>query len=244
MDEETALRRVIGLADACELLAAATAFPGDDVAAALGDGSLVADARACLADAGLGADEARAACAAWDALAGRDAAELGGALRRAHSLLHVRQGDGVAAFPYESAFRFVRDGHGGNPGLFRSPVTQDVEAQMRAAGVLPLDARTEPCDSVWQEASFASFLLGSEAAALSQGNAEDAAAWHGRAGDFLAGHLLTWLPDLLSVTARLAAAWAEEGSLPADAARYREGLGAWGAHVADLLEAHAARASR
>ena len=51
MDEDD-VRRAIGLADSCELMAAAFAFPDAELAAALADGSFQSDALACLADAG------------------------------------------------------------------------------------------------------------------------------------------------------------------------------------------------
>ena len=225
MTEERELRRIIGLADACELLCAATAFPDEALAAALCDGSLTSDARACLADAQIDDAAGEAACADWEALAGRDAATLAASLRRTHSLLHVRQADGVAVFPYESAFRFVAGGHEGEPGLFRSPVTIAVEAQMREAGVMPANARTEPCDSIWNEATFLSFLLGSEAAALMENDLDAAGAWR-------------WLPEFLCVTAQKARAMAGDGLADEDAVRFRTGLSAWGAQVARLLDDH------
>ncbi len=243
MIEERELRRIIGLADACELLCAVTAFPDEALAAALCDGSLVADARACLSDAQVDDVKADAACTSWVALAGHSPTTLAASLRRVHSLLHVRQADGVAAFPYESAFRFVAGGHRGEPGLFRSPLTLDVEAQMRKAGVMPADARTEPCDSIWSEAAFLSFLLGSEAAALSEGNLDAAADWRRREQFFLEEHLLKWLPDFLCATASKASSLAADGLVDEDAVRYRAGLSAWGAHVARLLDDHRTRAA-
>lgn len=243
MIEEKEICRIIGLADACELLCAATAFPDEALAVALCDGSLVADARACLSDAQASSAEADAACADWEALVGRSATTLAASLRRVHSLLHVRQADGVAVFPYESAFRFVADGHEGEPGLFRSPVTLAVEAQMREAGVVPADVRTEPCDSMWNEAAFLSFLLGSEAAALSEDDLDAAANWRRREQLFLEEHLMKWLSDFLSVTALKASALAADDLVDEDAVRYRAGLSAWGAHVARLLDAHRTHAA-
>ena len=227
MTEERELRRIIGLADACELLCAATAFPDEALAAALCDGSLTSDARACLADAQIDDAAGEAACADWEALAGRDAATLAASLRRTHSLLHVRQADGVAVFPYESAFRFVAGGHEGEPGLFRSPVTIAVEAQMREAGVMPANARTEPCDSIWNEAT-----------ALMENDLDAAGAWRHRAQLFIEEHLMRWLPDFLCVTAQKARALAGDGLADEDAVRFRTGLSAWGAQVARLLDDH------
>ncbi|MCI8469014.1 MAG: molecular chaperone TorD family protein [Eggerthellaceae bacterium] len=237
MQDEPELRRAVGLADACELLSAATAFPGEPLAAALSGGALVDDAAACLVDAGASEDEARAACARWASLGGTDAELLAADLRRVHSLLHIRQGDGVALFPYEGAFRCVREGHGDNPGLFRSPLTLDVEARMREVGALPADARTEPCDSMWTEAAFLAALLGSRAAALEAGDDEAATAWLAHAERFRDGHLMTWLAPFLDDSAHVARSLADQGDVGELAARYREGLRDWGRCAARLLAA-------
>lgn len=198
MVDENQLRKVIGLADACELLASATPFPGEDLASALMDGGLAEDARACLEDCGMAPDEAAAVCAPWSRLVGQSAGSILADMRRTHSLLFVRQGSGVAVWPYESAYLHVEAGREGEPALFRSSVTLDVEKAMREAGVLPKDSRVEPCDSVWDEFMFLSYLLGNEASALNSGDAEAAELHRGRAAAFAERHAARWLPGFFS----------------------------------------------
>lgn len=201
MVDEKTLKEAIGLADACELLAAAAAFPDEALADALSDGRLVADARSCLDDCGVGPEEAAAACGSWADLAGKDRDAMLSEVRRASSLLFVRQGDGVAVWPYESAFLHVEAGRDGEPALFRSSVTLDVEKSMREAGGLPPDARTEPCDSVWDEFMFLSYLFGREAEALDEGDAEAAELFRGRARAFVGDHASRWLPGFFDAVA-------------------------------------------
>lgn len=72
---EAELRRAVGLADLCELLAATFAFPvGEDLACALADGTYLTDAAGCLADAGPPNDRVQDACRHLGTFVGRDAA--------------------------------------------------------------------------------------------------------------------------------------------------------------------------
>ena len=163
------MRKVVGLADGCELMSALTRFPDNDVAAAVVNGSVRDDAVSCAKDVAAARDDGRAGdiealCEGFVCAADEDAEGLGAALRRAWSLLYARQGSGVAIFPYESAFVHVRQGLPGAPALFRTALTLRVEKTMRESGVLPKDAETEPCDSAWNEWAFHSFLVGREAA--------------------------------------------------------------------------------
>lgn len=228
MVDEKTLKEAIGLADACELLAAAAAFPDEALADALSDGRLVADARSCLDDCGVGPEEAAAACGSWADLAGKDRDAMLSEIRRAYSLLFVRQGDGVAVWPYESAFLHVEAGRDGEPALFRSSVTLDVEKSMREAGGLPPDARTEPCDSVWDEFMFLSYLFGREAEALDAGDAEAAKLFRGRARAFVGDHASRWLPGFFDAVARELPAVAGPESVPA---LFYGGLCSYGACV-------------
>ena len=165
------MRKVVGLADGCELMSALTRFPDNDVAAAVASGSVHDDARWLRAkDVAAARDDGRAGdiealregfvCAADE-----DAEALGAALRRAWSLLYARQGSGVAIFPYESAFVHVREGLPGAPALFRTALTLRVEKTMRESGVLPRIAETGavrqrvermgvPLVSPWQRGGF------------------------------------------------------------------------------------------
>lgn len=195
------LRRLVGLADVCELLAAVTAFPDAALARGLAEGSLAADALGCLGDCGVAVDRAAATCAPLRALAGCGEEGLRADLARAHSLMHLRQGEGVAVWPYESAFVHVAQGRPGAPALFRAPVTLAVEAAMREVGALPADSRVEPCDSVWNECGFLAFLLGSEAAAQAAGDDGAAAEWRARCRAFACDHALAWLPAFFDALA-------------------------------------------
>ena len=126
------MRKVVGLADGCELMSALTRFPDNDVAAAVASGSVHDDAVGCAKDVAAARDDGRAGdiealCEGFVCAADEDAEALGAALRRAWSLLYARQGSGVAIFPYESAFVHVREGLPGAPALFRTALTLRVE---------------------------------------------------------------------------------------------------------------------
>lgn len=236
MVDESSLRKTIGLADACELLARTTAFPDEDLADGLSDGRLAVDARSCLEDCGIAPDRIAAVCEPWEKLAGEDRAGLFADLRRAHSLLFMRQGHGVAVWPYESAFLHTQIGKEGEPVLFRSSVTLAVEQMMRDAGVLPADSDTEPSDSVWNEFVFLSYLLGSEAEALDAGNGDAAALARSRSEAFVAEHAFRWLPGFFdSVERELPAATAPASS----ADRFYRGLSSYGACIMDALARYA-----
>ena len=131
------LRRVVGLADLCELLAITFAFPADDgLAAALASGTYLSDATGCLADAGYPASQVQDACRKLETFVGRDVTELAQDLRRGHSLLFLSPGSQGPVWPYEGAFRFDATGTAEAPSLFRSPVTLQVEKAMGEAGLL------------------------------------------------------------------------------------------------------------
>lgn len=106
----------------------------------------------------------------------------------------------VLVYPYESAFLHVESGREGVPVLFRSAVTLDVEAQMREAGVISKNARKEPCDSVFQEFEFMSFMYGSLAAAIQEGDEAACDLWQGRVERFLNEHALRWMPAFMERT--------------------------------------------
>lgn len=232
MVDENELRRVVGLADVCELLASATPFPNENLANALADGGLAGDALACLEDCGVAHDQAVAACSSWDRLVGQSASAILADIRRTHSLLFVRQGSGVAVWPYESAFLHVRAGKTGEPALFRGPVTLEVEQAMREVGVLPRDSRVEPCDSVWDEFMFLSYLFGNEADALNSGDAEAVALYRGRSAAFAERHALRWMPGFFGAIERKLSDVAE----PESASHlFYGGLCSYGTCVMELL---------
>lgn len=194
---EKKLLATIGLADSCELLAVAFAFPTRELAAALSDGAFQADCASCLKDAG--ADWADPG-AKLSSLVGSDAEELFDELRKGHSLLYLALGKGTAIWPYEAPFLSSVAGCEGGASLFRSGCQIDVERHMREAGVLPKDARTEPSDSAWNELSFMSYLYGNVAKALNEGREEDGAAWSGRIARFWGEHAGEWLPAFMERT--------------------------------------------
>ena len=226
------MRKVVGLADGCELMSALTRFPDNDVAAAVASGSVHDDAVGCAKDVAAARDDV---CAADE-----DAEALGAALRRAWSLLYARQGSGVAIFPYESAFVHVREGLPGAPALFRTALTLRVEKTMRESGVLPKDAETEPCDSAWNEWAFLSFLLGSEAASLEAEDEEAVALWRGRVADFVRDHAALWLPDFLTRTAEEVERLAQAGKVDPAAERFYGALAAYGRLLLATLAERAA----
>ena len=190
MGREEAVKRAVGKADAFELLSCAFAYPDERLAQGLVDGSFADDARACLLDAGAdpaAADSTAEALAAW-----RDASA-------ADLLADMR------IFPYESAFLHVERGMKGVPALFRTPVTLDVERLMREAGVVAKNARKEPCDSVFEEFEFLSYLYAKLADALNCDDAEAVAAWTERIQTFEREHAQAWLPAFMQRTQELAA---------------------------------------
>lgn len=234
MDEK--LRRAIGLADMYELMAVAWAFPTVELAVSLADGTFANDASAVLGDVGAVGAEIDDIVSVLRELGGRggDIEGIGerySAMRKEYSLLFLAPGACVSVFPYESAFRHRAMGASGAPALFRSPVTLDVENQMREAGVTPVDARTEPVDSVWNECTFLSYLLGKRAEAIEARDADAEARWCDAAMRFWGDHGALWLPAFMEQVRREAAKLAEEAQ-----ARPYIALAAFGSAVCTLME--------
>lgn len=193
------LVKAVGLADLCELLAQAFAFPTKELSEALVTGAFQADANACLEDAGAMDGEAASALSALSVVA-EDSTALFGSLRQGYSLLYLAPGAKVPVFPYESAFRHRLAGYKGVPALFRSPATLDVESQMKAAGVLPKNVRTEPADSVWNELTFFSYLFGRLAEAVEAGDTAAQERWRDALRRFWVEHGAPWLPAFMEET--------------------------------------------
>ena len=234
MEDEVCLRRAIGLADICELMAASFRFPDEALAEALAGGSYAEDALSCMIDAGVGEEGRKKALAMLCFFRREDADSLLSSLRKGHSLLFLSPGVRVPVWPYESAFRHIAQGLEGVPTLFRSRLTVDVERHMREAGVVPQDSRKEPCDSVWDEFSFLSYLYGSKAAMLSAGSCGEACAWQERIAGFWNDHASQWLPAFMEkakTEAKLHACGKEYGVLAA------LGLVVLSAVEADVLDA-------
>lgn len=207
---DTRLRRAIGQADLCELMSAAFSFPDRALSSALVDGAFACDAVACLIE--VGADGASAALVegALAPFADRDPDELQGALQKTYSLMYLTPGSNVPVFPYEGAFRYVEEGRVGSPTLFRSPVTLDVERHMREAGVVLKNMRTEPCDSVYAEFEFMSYLLARRAEAIECHDSSAEAIWDERYRAFSVQHAAKWIPAFIEKT-RIACETKKEG---------------------------------
>lgn len=205
------LRRLIGRADLCELVRLTFTFPEDGrLAGALADGAYLADALACLEDAGADEQVRMHARDLLEPFAGMDAAELQDRLRKGFTILFLVPGRGVPAFPYEAPFRFVAADREGVPSLFRSPVTLDVEKHMARAGVEARNRLKEPADSIWNELGFMGYLLGRAAECL-EANEEgagceqtredgDCGLWLARADAFVDEHLSAWAPAFFAKT--------------------------------------------
>ena len=204
MRRDEDIKRAVGKADAYELLSCVFAYPDERIAQGLVDGSLVADAYACLADAGACEDEASRTAEALSLDAPASAETLLGDLRSTYSRLFLAPGGRTPIFPYESAFLHVESGASGAPALFRTPVTLDVEAHMREAGVVAKNARKEPCDSVSEECEFLSYLYAKLADAVVREAADDEAAWADRIDAFERAHAHAWLPLFMERTQELA----------------------------------------
>ena len=205
MGQEEDLKQAVGLADACELLSYAFAYPDERLAQALVDGTLADDARACLSDAGVAANaEAEAAAEGLRVWRSPSVEETLSVMRKTYSRLYLAPGGHTPIFPYESAFLHVERGLPGIPALFRTAVTLDVERHMREAGVAAKNGRKEPCDSVFEEFEFLSYLHAKRAEALHCNDGERAVAWAQRIGAFEEEHVSMWLPTFMRRTQELA----------------------------------------
>ena len=211
MNTDSHLKSVIGLADACELLSVACAFPSESFVQALIDGSLQADAESCLCDMGIEHTQAHELCKPLHVNESAD--ELFEDLRKGHSFLYVRQGTGVAIFPYEGAFIHTHSDRGGTPSLFRSPITLKVEASMREAGVIPRDVRVEPCDSVWDELQFLSYVYGSQAEASMNCDVNKLTRMTTIAHTFVSEHVSLWMGDFFNESKDMLHTMHEQGRI-------------------------------
>lgn len=204
MSRDEEVKKAVGKADAYELLSYAFAYPDERMVQGLMDGSLADDAQACLADVGMHESAALSAAEKLRMSAAVSAETLLEELRVTYSRLYLVPGGHTPIFPYESAFLHVAKGASGTPALFRTPVTLDVEAQMRAAGVVARDGRKEPCDSVSRECEFLSFLYAKLADALVRDAEDDEARWIERIATFEDSHVNAWMPSFMECTRELA----------------------------------------
>lgn len=200
MKNQGTILRAVGIADACELLSCLFAYPNEAFAEGLVTGAVAQDAESCLIDAGVAEETAKEAALALRSWGDADAAELFGLLRRTYTKLYLAPGGKALVFPYETAFRHVERGLPGKPSLFRTSVTIDVERQMREAGVRAKNDRTEPCDSVFEEFEFLSYLAARWADALTREAEDEAARWEESLARFDVEHGASWLRPFMGQT--------------------------------------------
>ena len=200
-ENEIGIRRLVGKADLYELVAATFAYPeGDELAHALADGSYAHDLAASLEDAGVQPHDMSAALGQLTCFEGATPASIHEWLRKGHSILFLAPGGATPVWPYEAAFKFTAAGREGEPALFRSPVTLDVERHMKEAGVQMADRLASPADSIWSEFSFMAYLLGGAAQAAYADDAPRCEEALERARSFAEVHLLTWAGDFFRRT--------------------------------------------
>lgn len=206
------LVEAVGTADMFELLGRVFSFPNQEIANALSDESLYSDLKSCLSDAGVDVSEPlqKSCDAALRSLGGCDASELLEQLRIGYSLTYLSPGK-PPVYPYESAFRHVVDGKPGSPALFRSPVTLDVEREMRQAGVMPVDSRIIPCDAFWNECAYLAYVFGKRADAMQRSDKESLDKWTENASSFVDDHVSKWMGSFLEATAKCEEAGAYGG---------------------------------
>lgn len=204
MEREEALKRVVGKADLCELLSCAFSYPDIRTAEALVEGTLADDAQACIDDAALGIKTNAETVDALRAWSQEPIDEVLTGMRRVYTKLYLSPGGNAPVFPYESAFLHVECGAEGVPALFRTPVTLDVEHCMREAGVIAKNGRKEPCDSVYEEFEFLSYLYAEQAETLRIGDDDEAIRRESQAEAFLDKHVMKWMPRFMERTHELA----------------------------------------
>lgn len=223
------LKRFIGRADCCELAACAFAFPDERLAEALCDGSFSSDARECLADTGVARDAIEAVERGLGIFRGNDPEGLFAMLKREYSLLFLVPGANARVWPYESAFRHAAERKGGAPVLFRSPVALNVEATMLDCGIRAENDRREPCDALWNEFSFLSYLYGAAAQAAFEGSAIRVEEHLAKARAFQVAHIDVWLADCMAAIVKESSSLVQGGCYAA--------LAQFGAEVCGALAA-------
>lgn len=198
------IRRIVGLTDLCELLARLFSFPDRELAEGLISGAVCEDAVSCLEDAGALDDDIMRVDELLAVFKGADQEKLFGDLRKGNSLLYLAPGSKVPVWPYESAYLSFESNPEVKPILFRSRCTVDVEDRMREAGVMPKTSRREPCDSIWDELSFMSFLYGSLASVLYEDRDGDVEVWRSRIIGFWDAHAAKWMRGFMDKTTSIA----------------------------------------
>ena len=187
----------IGLADACELMAATFDFPTLELAQALTDGSYEADCIGCFTDIGLDQETLDSISCELKPFRNRDPRELLDTLKKGNSILYLAPGLNVPVWPYESPFFTTRLDPDAKPSLFRTQIALDIESLMKDAGIMFEHARTEPIDSIWDEFRYLSFLYGSLARAYMEKDEVKISEWHHHIDIFTQKHVSNWFFDFM-----------------------------------------------
>lgn len=222
------IRHLVGIADACELLACLWEFPNDTLAGGIISGAVKNDALSCLADAGAPRNALDEVGAAFAQPSFVDATAALASLRVGHSRLFLAPCGRPTVYASEGPFLFVETGGDGTPPLFATPSVHDVGTCMKHAGVEPRNAREEPSDSVANELSFLSWLLGSLARATVEGTSKAASSTFSQARDFWARHAGNWLPLFMERAGEAAEHLCPDSPYPAAALFGRHVMGAVG----------------
>lgn len=202
---ESEIQRIIAWADLYELLRAAFTFPTEELAQALVDGSFGADVLACLEEASFEARDIETAdnyCKRLEKQAEVDS--LFAEMKKDYSHLYLGPGELRVIYPYEGAFLYAEKNEGQIPALFFTATANDVERQMREAGVVPQNARIEPVDSIQNELEFMMFLYVKIASCIQEGKIEEESVWRLRMKKFYSDHILPWVPRFLEKTSEAA----------------------------------------
>ena len=195
------LKKAIGKADLCELMSALFAFPQEkNLATGLCDGTILSDVEGCIQDIAPSNVEPALAIQELQSFVGKDIDTMYENLRIGSSALFFAPGGFPPVWPFEGPFRFAAQHPTEYPTLFRSPVTLDVEKMMKTSGVTMANDRKEPCDSIWNEFSYLSYLFGKEAERLFAEDVEGAQTWRSFADSFIEKHFSVWALDFMSKT--------------------------------------------
>lgn len=186
-----------------EFLGVVFDYPNRSVAEALSDGRLLSDCISCCIDCGVDRGSISEFENDLHGFGGTDADRLVEEMRRDYSQLFLGPGLKALVLPYESAYLHILQGKRGTPTLFRSALTLDVENRMREAGMMLEGVRKEPCDSIFYEFRFLSYLYGNLARAIQQGDGEYIQLLLNRIEQFVDDHALQWMPSFMTRTAEL-----------------------------------------
>ena len=209
-EKAEAFRKASASADICELFSYAFMLPSEEFVSALLSGSFSQDMCDCSRE--LLSLEDEAFIRTTSSLIGEldrvlepadDRTQLLFSLQAEYTRLYVVSGRAPLIFPFESAFKHVAGGHEGVPTLFISPITLDVEKQMKRLNALPENALKEPVDSMAAEMDFLRYLYTQTAHAIYHDSEETTSAWLEEILTFRKTHFDTWLDAFMERTIQL-----------------------------------------